>query len=327
MKISELAYAKKVELLTRAQIIVHLKTDFLFMDLKEFSKQTKDCTNLERFVYLVLYRFRNKKSNTAFPSLETLSECISTKDTPIHIQSISRVIKGLVAKGLIQSEAAHDNASAKKIFRFTNPLPEIEGGFKDKLAYDLLLNKSIEWQDRLFLIQIYPYIYSAENVIKYTKKQMSDMLGISLPTVMERVKSLSELGILTRKQGVEHFKVNLAVALDLDELELDWFIRKILDEGHTLRTENEKLVVRIDSLEKVANSRMESVEQLKEENETLKNLLKKVKGERYDLSVRVAKLESEIRERNHVDRFAAKQAKNKQYEAHKYAFDESEFEE
>jgi len=328
MQKQAISYEKKVELLTRSQIITHLKTDYVLIDMVDFNKQTSELTNLESFVYLIMYKFRNTKTNIAFPSLETISIALSTESTTVPITSVSRAIKGLVAKKLIKSETVSgDSTNARKHYKFVAPLLEREGGFRDKIPYSLILNKSIEWQDRLFFIQLYPHIYSAENIIRYSKRQIAEKVGMNLKTVSERIDSLTELGILSRKDGKEAYKVNLSLALGLDEAELDWFIRKILDENHELREENDEIKKTATVLKSERDTLIEETERLKEENRKLKEDNKSLRQLIYELRARVAKLESEIRERNHVDRFAAQQAKNRLIEAHREAFDESEFEE
>jgi len=226
--------------ITRKAFKEELQDGYLLMNKGTLkgSEERGELTNAEKFVYLLLLRFRDRKSTISYPSMELMAEIMSSPNSNVAIQNVSRSILSLEKKGWINIARVSKREGAQTTIRNAYELLHTDSHLSksDKITYGLVYNKLLTWEERLFMIQVYPFILWDKNEIRFSRRELEAQSGIHKTTISLRVTRLIQLGVLE-----EHKDKSLTIDMvRLNDLSIEQTDKLILSMSQRIsKLENE----------------------------------------------------------------------------------------
>lgn len=207
--------------------------ELLFMDFTKvstniFSNLNKELSPQDKFVLLILLKYRNKEG-VSYPNQETIAEIMSciekkqikstgeSKIKKVVRNNISKSIKNLEKNGYLKIIKSSSFNRDDGVFGYCynmyqinrDKFPEMENNW-EKIPNSLILKSNFTWQQRLFIIQLYPFVLNNINEIHYPKLFLSKKMGLSYPTLCSKFKEFEYMGIIEQKEkgySVDVFKM------------------------------------------------------------------------------------------------------------------------
>lgn len=206
------------------------------------SEEQPDLTPKDKLIYVAIRRHMNHKTMEAFPSYALI-----TKDTGAASKTIKKCIDNLIREGYLQTR----KEGRKIIYKFNNRKQF------EPFSYDFLDKKDLTFTEKSYLISTQQYMFKDENEgkVSITNKELSSLIKMSESQISKCNHSLEEKGYLEgSSELVKRFKLR-----ELDQL----FIWKF-------REQDEKIQKNTDDIYLIKRE----LEQIKQENEEMKKLLK-----------------------------------------------------
>ena len=151
-------------------------------DLKQLNLKPKDL-----LVYAAIAKFKNSKTNEAYPSIATIS-----KEIGFTAPTIIKSIKALESAKLLSKESREGESTIYKFAQYDK---------FEMFSEDFLNNTDLSAMEKAYIISITSkLIKSPEERIastSYTTKQLSNELNMSRSEIMNQDKSLVEKGMMS----------------------------------------------------------------------------------------------------------------------------------
>ena len=205
-----------------------------------------DITPQDQLVYLGLRSYMNKDTMQAFPSQESVAQRIGCCRNTLR-----KCIQNLIDKEYIKIVGKQGR---NKIYQF-NKLKQFE-----PFSYEFLEDRSISFTQRALLASSQQYMKnknSGTGVIKYSKMELAELINMPYPTLVKATRELANKDIISTTK-LPSGKQQMEFALEKYH---QGIVKVLLN--HEQRIENTE-----DKVYILENT----VKQLKEEIQKLKNL-------------------------------------------------------
>lgn len=228
-------------------IIEGFSDGFLKINKEVFLKTNKEISEKEKMILLILLIHMNNKTKTAFPSVEKIMEVLGSNNKKFTSSgSVYSCIRNLEKKKYIQQKPnslLSTDGSGNRIkitYNTYKILNKCFGGKKDyweKIPKGIIVSNKLEWQDRLFLIQLYSIVLLNVNEIRYSNREISKKIGVATSSVGLKTNKLVELGYLEPLKDSFGFRVDIYKMFEMD----GETINSLLQENSKLRLEKTAL--------------------------------------------------------------------------------------
>lgn len=221
--------------------------DFARTKRETFSKENCLITDKDKFIYLLILRFRDENKNgESTISRKSIAEFMSSTNKVITVDNVSESISSLrrakyieVKEKLFWSEKNQCSATSHIYVPLIDVDKKIENW--DKIPSSLLFAKSITWQDRLFSIQMYPFIHEATDEIRLPNRELAIKLNISQQTLKTKISTFVESGVLIKIKDDFGYKVDVKKLLFIGESEFIKIIQNYESRLEEERNKNKRL--------------------------------------------------------------------------------------
>lgn len=207
------------------------------------SKSNKLISDRDKFIYLLILKFRNEsKKGESTVSRRSIADFMSSHNNKITVENVSNSISALkkakyieIKEKLMWSEVNQCSFSSSVYL----PLVDVEKDLDnwDKIPSSILFAKTLTWQDRLFAIQMYPFIHEKTDEIRLSNQELSEKLLISKQTLITKLKIFTDLNILIKIKDDFGYKVDVRKLFFIGE---DEFIEIIQNYESRLEEERNK---------------------------------------------------------------------------------------
>lgn len=226
--------------------------------LKDINLNYKDL-----LVYAVLRSYRNKDTNSAYPSLNTIS-----KKTKINQVSLRQALERLQGAKLITIFKGKYKTTNMYIF---NELVRFK-----MIPVSLLDKEDISTEEKATLVSIRQFFHDDSLATSYNLTQISEILGIDYNTLQRHIKTLKEKELITDQlrytvEIVDGQKIPVNKPhLILNEKDINWRLNNLEKNVEELKSENEDIKQAILYIAKQMNILPEQLfKALPEKNELL----------------------------------------------------------
>lgn len=214
----------------------------MFMDYTKTSNSIFSNTNdllspQDKFVLLILLKYQNREGHS-FPNEDTIAEIMSCSEEKIipstgenkmkkvFRSGISKSIKNLEINEyitVVKNKKGYSSYLYNTYLINKDKIPDTDSNW-EKIPNSLVLKSSLTWQQRLFAIQLYPFVLNEINEIHYPKSFLSKKMGLSYPTMCSKMKEFENLGLIERLD--KGYRVDVFKMMEIPEKIVRYWINK-----------------------------------------------------------------------------------------------------